>query len=138
MCLKHCLIQFFVLAETAFGIIPLANEYQMPDLLARCDTVLSKSIRSTSDMSYIYTTLKLCHLHNLEQTQTRCTELASELPLDQIKANKEKYEISSEVNEKILERGFRRQELDIVECKYTNMVLPLNSFYQLYRTRFIR
>ena len=100
------------------GIIPLVDEYQMLHLLPRCDAVLADSIRSTSSIDYIYTNIKLSSLYNLKETQKRCVEIASEQTLADIMANKEKYEIPSEVNEKILRHGFRRQELDIEECKY--------------------
>lgn len=117
-----------ITAETVKEIIPLADEYQMLDL-ARCHSVFAETIRSTSSIDYIYTALKLSMLYNLGDTQTKCVKIASKQTLADIMANREKYEISSEVNDKILRHGFRRQELEIAKYKkqYEEVVLNIRN-----------
>ena len=112
---------FLFTVETAYNVVRLADEYQIPDLLERCDAVLSKSIRSDVQTSDIYFNLKVAHTYNLRKLQARCIELASERPLAEMMDNKKKHEIPSDIQEIILSRGLRRHELDIIECKWRNV-----------------
>ena len=90
----------------------------MTDLLGRCDVALVNSVGPSSTTSGVYSNLKMAHLYNLEKLQERCIELASERSLSKMMANKKKFDIPSDLHEKVLARGYRRQELDIIECKY--------------------
>lgn len=109
--------QGIVTAENAYDILPLADEYQIENILSTCDGVLARSLKCSAETSDVYKNLNIAITYRLEKLQDKCIELASERTISEIMTEQTKHQIPLEIHEKVLVAGLKRKELDITEYK---------------------
>ncbi|KAL4233387.1 hypothetical protein ACF0H5_008068 [Mactra antiquata] len=72
-----------VTLDNVFSVLPLAHEYQVKRLIAKCEKTLIKHLSETAETE-LYKLLKIATMYNLEDLTAKCIEKATERPLDEI------------------------------------------------------
>ncbi|XP_060586338.1 BTB and MATH domain-containing protein 38-like [Ruditapes philippinarum] len=108
-----------VTERNVYMLLPLAHEYDVRNMMKRCQTILVKTVEKMHirDVKQLYRHIHLSEMYNLEELKERCIYLASENTLQQFKASRTIYQISDASHYKIIELALRRHELDKADEK---------------------
>ncbi|KAL4233384.1 hypothetical protein ACF0H5_008065 [Mactra antiquata] len=116
-----------VTSDNVFSVLPLAHEYQVKRLLAKCEKTLIKHLSETAETE-LYNLLKIATLYNLEDLTAKCIEKATERPLDEIEVAGKTHDFDTNMINTLKLRMFNN-----LTTRYKHIFVHITTSEAMYR-----